>query len=933
MFLGRAASEEASGNPSGQVFDLQEEIDDRFPPAVHGAGYIVEARDGDVLTQRELWELYRNTERLHEADAVGELAPPGLQSQPYLYHYYSAGFERNIVGIYSLADAVQEVLTADFNTTLERASDDQVKVALHRLFSEPRGSEFVEVLSVKATKERRRVLGEEIDYWSSPALFTSVVADNDKLGGGSVSIGASSDDTTKQKERFNRNVQRTLRGDQESYRLWGIVIDAGLEIENEAGLTGPFIAFTVIAVLVVVGLALRSYWAVAVTGAGMGILMIWLKGISNLIGLKSGLTIDLIVPIAMVSLGVDFAIHALRRYGEEKDKGYPPRRAFTVGTAGVLGALALAFVTTGVAFLANVSSEIEAVIHFGIAASIAVMAAFVVLGVVSPLVVMRIDGLIMGAAQDREAVHGTLRRRLASLGRLNAIGLAAGITGMAVIFLVAPVTGLEVGEISLDPVIGMGLIAGFVGLGVLLPVAVMAGIGRRSPSTRVSVLPQVAGGSGDAETEPSRSAVARGLTSVVVGLAQRRGWVLLATAAVTAVFVFYALKLEATFDVRDFFDNSSDFVVSLDKVDEHVADTGGESGIVYIRGNLADPQSVASIQQLLLAMKDNGYLAKERDGELETGGPTVLTYLALLTTNEYARAQVGQVTGVEIVDTDGDGFPDTETQIRAAYDYMVEHGVPLDATTVMYEAGRVRQLLYHDPSGVEEDVTVVSVEVPGTREQSTVTAARGALEEDLQVLDRAPSITFSGVTGSPFTREASLDATSRALNVALPIAAVLCFLVVLVVMRSPRYALVTIVPIGLVVAWLYAFMYLAGFALNFVTAITAAVSIGIGVDYAIHFTQRFREELARAGEKMQAVRLATQGTGVALVASAASSMVGFIILSFAPMPVFASYGVLTAVMIGLAAIASLVVLPSLLVMVAQVPTPSATLAAEESTGR
>ena len=354
--------EEASLDPSGQVFDLQEKIDDRFPRAVHGEGYIVEARDGDVLTQRELWELYQNTERLRQADAVGELAPSGLESQPYLYHYYSAGFERNIFGIYSLADAVHEVLTADFNTTLETASDDQVKVALYRVFSEPRGSEFVESLAVKATNERRRVLGHEIDYWSSPALFTSVVADNDKLGGGSVSIGASSDDTTKQKERFNRNVQRTLRGDQESYRLWGIAIDIGLEIENEAGLTGPFIAFTVIAVLVVVGLALRSYWAVAVTGAGMGILMIWLKGISNLIGLKSGLTIDLIVPIAMVSLGVDFAIHALRRYGEERDKGYSPRRAFTVGMAGVLGALALAFVTTGVAFLANVSSEIEAVI-------------------------------------------------------------------------------------------------------------------------------------------------------------------------------------------------------------------------------------------------------------------------------------------------------------------------------------------------------------------------------------------------------------------------------------------------------------------------------------------------------------------------------------------------------------------------------------------
>ena len=54
---------------------------------------------------------------------------------------------------------------------------------------------------------------------------------------------------------------------------------------------------------------------------------------------------------------------------------------------------------------------------------------------------------------------------------------------------------------------------------------------------------------------------------------------------------------------------------------------------------------------------------------------------------------------------------------------------------------------------------------------------------------------------------------------------------------------------------------------------------------------------------------------MALAASAASSIVGFVILGFAPMPLFSSYGFLTAIMIALALAASLVVLPSLLVLV------------------
>ena len=110
-------------------------------------------------------------------------------------------------------------------------------------------------------------------------------------------------------------------------------------------------------------------------------------------------------------------------------------------------------------------------------------------------------------------------------------------------------------------------------------------------------------------------------------------------------------------------------------------------------------------------------------------------------------------------------------------------------------------------------------------------------------------------------------------------------------------------------------MYIFGFSLNFVTAMIGAISIGVGIDYSIHMTVRFREEINRNESKIAAIQKAARGTGVALVASAASSVVGFAIMGFAPMPMFASYGQLTSLMIGFALISSLVVLPALLVMV------------------
>ncbi|MCP3989693.1 MAG: MMPL family transporter, partial [Actinomycetia bacterium] len=67
--------------------------------------------------------------------------------------------------------------------------------------------------------------------------------------------------------------------------------------------------------------------------------------------------------------------------------------------------------------------------------------------------------------------------------------------------------------------------------------------------------------------------------------------------------------------------------------------------------------------------------------------------------------------------------------------------------------------------------------------------------------------------------------------------------------------------------------------------------------------------------RFPALRRAGEGTGGALVLSALTSMGGFLVMSRAPMPIFADFGLLTAVMILFSLIVSLMVLPSLLLLV------------------
>ena len=80
-----APDEMASDNPGGGVYGLEDTVNATLPPRLHSAGFTIEARSGDMLTQAPLWELYQNTERLRQADREGTLNPPGLPEQPYLY--------------------------------------------------------------------------------------------------------------------------------------------------------------------------------------------------------------------------------------------------------------------------------------------------------------------------------------------------------------------------------------------------------------------------------------------------------------------------------------------------------------------------------------------------------------------------------------------------------------------------------------------------------------------------------------------------------------------------------------------------------------------------------------------------------------------------------------------------------------------------------
>lgn len=140
------------------------------------------------------------------------------------------------------------------------------------------------------------------------------------------------------------------------------------------------------------------------------------------------------------------------------------------------------------------------------------------------------------------------------------------------------------------------------------------------------------------------------------------------------------------------------------------------------------------------------------------------------------------------------------------------------------------------------------------------------------------------------------------------------FLMFLVLLRSPLFALLGMAPNILAAAAVLAVMGFAGIPLNMMTAAIAAVSIGIGVDFAIHYLHRYRRERVLAEDPGAAVARTHGSIGRALFLTGLTIMVGFSVLCFSNFVPTIMFGLLVALAMALAFLANLTLLPSLLVL-------------------
>jgi len=138
------------------------------------------------------------------------------------------------------------------------------------------------------------------------------------------------------------------------------------------------------------------------------------------------------------------------------------------------------------------------------------------------------------------------------------------------------------------------------------------------------------------------------------------------------------------------------------------------------------------------------------------------------------------------------------------------------------------------------------------------------------------------------------------------------FLMMLVLLRSGLWALVSMLPLTLTIGSIYGFIGLIGKDFDMPVAVLSALSLGLAVDFAIHFLVRARAQALATGSWQAAAGPVFGAPARAITRNGLVISLGFLPLLLAPLVPYQTVGALIAAILVASGGATLVLLPALI---------------------
>jgi len=390
--------------------------------------------------------------------------------------------------------------------------------------------------------------------------------------------------------------------------------------------------------------------------------------------------------------------------------------------------------------------------------------------------------------------------------------------------------------------------------------------------------------------------------------------VILIVIMITSGAFIAALNVRTSFDFKDFLPDGLDVTEDIDFMmsEFEMPNVEGESVFVLIKSDVTDPVLLMKIDESISNMKDDKTVIVHSDR------PKVQSILSLMSdwaTNETRAGVPDRFYSPEFETMYGKTMTDaglpmtnaTKADITALYDWLYHDPGSSKST---------RTLLHFTP-GIGYDGTVLEVFV--TAEETSdedIDTMRDELGNDMKPLGEMTEEYI--ITGNSILMKNMRDTMYSSLLWSLGITLIVCFLILTVIFwlqwKSFVLGFITLIPITLCVIWILGAMYIFDISFNVMTLMVTSLTIGLGIDYGIHITSRYLEDINRFDRIDEAIKSTVGHTGTALFGTTITTVTGFGILTFATMPPLQQFGGITALTILFSFLASVFILPTFLVM-------------------
>jgi hypothetical protein len=138
------------------------------------------------------------------------------------------------------------------------------------------------------------------------------------------------------------------------------------------------------------------------------------------------------------------------------------------------------------------------------------------------------------------------------------------------------------------------------------------------------------------------------------------------------------------------------------------------------------------------------------------------------------------------------------------------------------------------------------------------------------------------------------------------------FIMMAILFRSPLWGLVCIIPLLITIVIIYGIIGLVGKDYDMPVAVLSALTLGMAVDFAIHFLERARVSYAESGSWKLSAGAMFGEPARAISRNVLVIAIGFLPLLAAPLVPYKTVGIFLCAIMGLSGAVTLLVLPAVL---------------------